>query len=85
MKKSGRKCKRKFYTPATARLIHTSRRKTPQSLDLHGLAHGDFSAPLRVKTPTYIASQKTGEGGVLVVRQDGSGTSGSPFLFSALF
>ena len=34
---------------------------------------GIFPAPLRVKIPTDIASHEAGEGGVLAVRQDGSG------------
>ena len=40
-----------FYTPATATPHLTSRRKTPQSLDPCGLAHGDFSGSALFQNP----------------------------------
>jgi hypothetical protein len=40
-----------FYTHATAAPHLTSRRKTPQSLDPCGLAHGDFSGSAVLQNP----------------------------------
>ena len=56
-----KRCERKFYAPATAKLIQTFRRKTPRrSIPVVSLT-GSFLALPHAKTPTNIPDQKARE------------------------
>jgi len=58
--------------PPPRRTLHPAGKRPNRSIPMVSLM-GIFPAPLRVKIPTDIASHEAGEGGVLAVRQDGSG------------
>ena len=71
--KNGKKWKCNFlHLPPPRRTPHPARKRPNRSIPVV-LLMGRFQAPLRVETPTDIASHKAGEDGVLAVRQDGSG------------
>ena len=67
------------FTPSPPpKPVQSPARKLPnRSIPVVSLM-GIFPAPLRVKTPTDIATHKAGQVGVLAVRQDGSGKGRRP-------
>ena len=71
--KNGKKWKCNFlHLPPPRRTPHPARKRPNRSIPMVSLM-GIFPALLCFKTPTDIASHEAGEGGVLAVRQDGSG------------